>query len=473
MRPERSATEFYIWPRGFSKTTNAERAVIALAARGFKYILYVKETQDQANDAVQNIAAVLESPEVERHYPLLSQRQVNKFGHSKGWKRDRIRTASGTIVDAAGLDVSIRGLLLEGSRPDVIILDDIDGKEDTLRTTEKKIRRITSDIVPAGAPNRVILGLQNIINPHGVFTRLADLCPDHPADFLLDRFVSGPYPAVYDLEYEQSGVNASGKPVYRITGGTSSWPEARPIKMLEDELNQMGPTQFIEEKQNEVGALKGDLYANFDLTATVIDRPPLDIFEDVVVVCDPAVTAKDNSDSNGIRAGGRVADTYVTPDGRMLAPGTRVGLYAWEGRDTPDGMLTRALLKAVDLRASRVVLETNQGGDVWITAYDATWKKLVQDGQVPGNARKPVLMQVKASVGTGGKRERWQATLGSRERGEFVEARGTHDVLFASLKRLPQFKPFDTADADHWLDEVLKPNRATRRAGGYSAPNPY
>lgn len=102
MRPERSATEFYIWPRGFSKTTNAERAVIALAARGFKYILYVKATQDQANDAVQNIAAVLESPEVERHYPLLSQRQVNKFGHSKGWKRDRIRTASGVIIDAAG-----------------------------------------------------------------------------------------------------------------------------------------------------------------------------------------------------------------------------------------------------------------------------------------------------------------------------------------------------------------------------------
>lgn len=191
--PDRSATEFYIWPREFSKTTNAERAVIALAALGFRYILYVKETQDQANDAVQNIAAILESPEVERYYPLLSQRQVNKFGHSKGWKRDRVRTASGVIMDAAGLDTSIRGLLLEGDRPDVIVLDDIDGKEDTLKTTEKKIRRITSDIIPAGAPNRVIIGLQNIINPHGVFTRLADLDPEHPADFLMDRYVSGAF----------------------------------------------------------------------------------------------------------------------------------------------------------------------------------------------------------------------------------------------------------------------------------------
>lgn len=460
MRPHRTATKFYIWPRGFSKTTNAERAVIALAARGFKYILYVKETQEQANDAVQNIAAVLESPEVERYYPLLSQRQVNKFGHSKGWKRDRVRTASGTIVDAAGLDVSIRGLLLEGARPDVIFLDDLDGKEDTLKTTKKKIRRITSDIIPAGAPNRVVIGLQNIINPHGVFTRLADLAPEYPADFLMDRFVSGPYPAVYGLEYEQSGVNEHGRPVYRITAGTSSWPEARPISMLEEELNQMGPTMFVEEKQNQVGALQGKLYEGFDLKA--VPRPDPALFEDVVVVCDPAVTANDNSDSNGIRAGAR------------LVGGLRVGLYAWEGRDTVDGMLTRAIRKAVELKASRLVIETNQGGDTWVTSYNATWDAMVLDPGEPlvtPSTPKPRLKQVKASVGTGGKRERWQVTLGSRERGEFVEATGTHEVLFLALKRLPEYTPYDLADADHWLDEELKAPKNTRRPGGVHVPN--
>ena len=446
MSPERSATEFYIWPRGFSKTTNAERAVIALAAHGFKYVLYVKETQDQADDAVANIAAVLESPEVERYYPLLSQRQVGKFGNSKGWRRDRVRTASGVVVDAAGLDVSIRGLLLEGSRPDVIILDDLDGKHDTLRTTEKKIKTITSDIIPAGAPNRVVIGLQNIINPHGIFTRLADLAPEHPADFLMDRFVSGPWPAVRGLEYEQAGRNEHGRPVYRFTAGTSTWPEARPLPMLEAELNQMGPTQFVEEKQNEVGTLIGELYKGFVLDSLLIDAPPLEAFEDVMVVCDPAVTATDDSDSNGIRVGGRL------PDGRV------VGLYSWEGRDTVDGMLTRALLKAVEYRASRVALETNQGGDTWVTAYDATWRRLVdapEYSQVSMDTPKPRLEQVKASSATGGKRERWQVTLGARERGEFIEARGTHGVLFAALRRLPEHKPYDIADADSWLERLL------------------
>lgn len=457
MRPATSATDFYIWPRGFSKTTNAERAVIALAAHGFKYILYVKETQDRADDAVTNIAAVLESPEVERYYPLLSQRQVGKFGNSKGWRRDRVRTASGVVVDAAGLDVSIRGLLLEGSRPDVIILDDLDGKHDTLRTTERKIKTITSDIIPAGAPNRVVIGLQNIINPHGIFTRLADLDPEHPADFLMDRFVSGPWPAVRGLEYTQDGVNEHGRPIYRIIAGESTWPEARPLPMLEAELNQMGPTQFVEEKQNEVGTLLGELYKGFDLKP--VPRPPVEAFVDVVVVCDPAVTANDDSDSNGIRAGGRLPD------------GTRVGLYAWEGRDTVDGMLTRALLKAVGLAASRVVLETNQGGDTWVTAYNATWRQLVESAEYPHiteHTPKPRMKQVKASVATGGKRERWQITLGSRERGEFVEATGTHDVIFAALKRLPEHKPYDLADANYWLDEELKRPRTT--SGTISIP---
>jgi len=451
--PGRTATEIYIWPRGFSKTTNAERAVVRLAAAGFRYILYVKETQDQANDAVQNIGAVLESAEVESYYPLLSQREVNKFGNSKGWRRDRMRTASGVVVDAAGLDTSIRGLLLEGSRPDVILLDDLDSKEDTLRTTAKKIRTLTSSIIPAGASHRVVIGLQNIINPHGIFTRLADLDPEHPADFLMDRIVSGPHPAVRGLEFELTGQNAEGRPVYRITGGVSSWPEKMSLAALEAELNQMGPTQFIEEKQNEVGALTGNLYEGFDLDKTLVNAPDLSEFEDVAVVCDPAVTATDNSDSNGIRAGGRL------PGGRV------VGLYSWEGRDTTDGMMRRACKKAVELKASQLVIETNQGGDTWIAVYAQTWAALIAEGLIPASTPKPRLVQVKASTATGGKRERWQVALSARERGEFVEARGTHLALFASLKRLPEYKPYDLADADAWLREVL-----TRKTFKLEAP---
>lgn len=448
--PSTSRSGVFVWPRGFSKTSNARRAPIRLVTRGFGYGLYVQATQKMADDAVQNIGLMLQAPRLTRHYPDLGTVKRGKHGESKGWRRNRVWTDGGLIVDAAGLDTAVRGLNLEDRRPDFIIFDDIDGRHDTLKTTEKKLEVIRDSILPAGAPNATVMVLQNIITPHGVVTRLADANPDYPADFLMDRYVSGPHPAVIGLEYEQRGVNEHGRPLYVITAGTSTWPEARPIRpTLEAELNQFGPSSFIREKQNEVSEQTGSMYAEFDLRA--IDPPALSEFEDVVVVCDPAVTSTDQSDANGIRVGGR------------LPIGLIVGLYSWEGRDTVDGMLTRALLKAVEYGASTVVLETNQGGDTWITAYDATWRKLTESGQIPPSTRKPRLAQVKASTATGGKRERWQVALGARERGEFVEARGTHDALFSALRRLPEHKPYDLADADAWLERFL--SRRPQKSG--------
>lgn len=458
-RPDQSATGVFIWPRGFSKTTNAERAVVRFAAAGFKYILYVKGTQEASDDAVQNIEAILGGEQVGAHYPLLADRAVNKYGNSKGWRRNRLRTAAGVIVDAAGLDTKIRGLLIEGQRPDVIIIDDVDDTNDDERATAKKLRKIKSDIIPAGAPNRVIMAVQNLINPHGIFTRLAGVNPDHPADFLLERTVSGPHPAVVGLEYALEP-QPDGRRIYRITAGRSTWPEGRPIAALESEMNEIGADTFIEEKQHEVMNFKGSLYEGLDLDSLLVDFPPLELLEDVHVWVDPAVTDTKDSDSNGIRAGGRF------PDGRV------VGLYSWEGRDSVENMMERGILKAVELRASTLGVETNNGGDTWITVYNAVWEKLVARGAIAPNTPKPRFRQVKATSETGGKRERWQLARAARERGEFVEAIGTHETLFKALRRLPERKPYDLADVDEWLRQALHRPAPGRRPGGHSVSSP-
>jgi hypothetical protein len=101
---------------------------VALGAREKRrYALYVSMTQEQADDHVANVAALLESPAIAAHYPALGQRLVGKFGNPKGWRRNRVRAASGFTVDAIGLDTAARGIKLEDARPDLIILDDIDG----------------------------------------------------------------------------------------------------------------------------------------------------------------------------------------------------------------------------------------------------------------------------------------------------------------------------------------------------------
>jgi hypothetical protein len=124
-----------------AKSTNAEAAVIDLGARGVRrYCWYVSATQDKADSHVENIAGMLESPQVSRYYPNLGQRMMGKFGNSKGWRRNRLRTASGLTVDSLGLDTGARGVKIEDARPDLIIFDDVDELHDTSVTTHKKSR---------------------------------------------------------------------------------------------------------------------------------------------------------------------------------------------------------------------------------------------------------------------------------------------------------------------------------------------
>ena len=92
-----------------------------------RYCVYVRETQDQANDSVSNIRGMLESDRLGVYYPAMGQPSLGKFGQKQGWRRERLQTASGFIVDALGLDTAARGLKIGVQRPDLIIFDDIDG----------------------------------------------------------------------------------------------------------------------------------------------------------------------------------------------------------------------------------------------------------------------------------------------------------------------------------------------------------
>ena len=208
-----------IWSRGGGKTTTAETACTALGVRGARrYAWYVSETQDKADKNVENIAVQLESDPIASHYPRHANRKVSKYGTSRGWRRNRLRTAGGFTIDAVGLDTAARGLKVEERRPDLIVLDDVDGKHDTLATTAKKIATITTSILPAGAVNVAVFFVQNLIIRDGVASRIAD----GRADFLADRIVSGPYPAVHGLEYEWTE-ELGGFRRAVITGGTPTW----------------------------------------------------------------------------------------------------------------------------------------------------------------------------------------------------------------------------------------------------------
>lgn len=430
IEPERTApTLVAIWPRGGAKSTSAELACCFLGAFGKRrYGWYISETQSQADDHVGNVAAMLESEGMARYHPKMAERSVGKYGNSKGWRRERLRTADGFTIDALGLDTGARGIKLDEARPDFMILDDLDRQTDSPDTVARKISILTKSVLPAGADHLVVLAIQNLVHDAGIFARLADLA-EEPADFLADRIVSGPYPALLSPAYEER----AGR--WFVVAGEPTW-QGQDIAACQRMVDRIGLSAFKVESQHEVDVFEGGLFQNVAFQHCRPDQVP-DLVRTVVWV-DPAVSETDKSDSHGIQADGIDAKKRV------------YRLRSWEGITSPRESLRRALLIALEVKAQHVGVETDQGGDTWRSVYREAWRSLAEDGMVPKGAVCPRFASEKAGAGQGPKVERAQRMLADYERGNIVHVLGDHAALEKSLRRFPVREPHDLTDAAFW-----------------------
>ncbi len=422
-----------MWARGGAKSTTAEMGVVNLAARGIKkYCLYICETQDQADAHVSNIATLLESDALSKAYPGLGDRLMGKYGNAKGWRRNRLRTQSGFTVDALGVDTAARGIKLDEQRPDLMVFDDLDGELDTVATTDKKEKIITSSLIPAGSEDLTIIGIQNLIHANGVFARLAD----GRADYLKNRTISGPIPAIYDFAYD----TIDGHTV--ITGGKPSW-EGQSIEACQRRIDDMGITAFLSECQHDTEPPAGGMFSHLTYTHCNPDEVP-DLVK-TVVWCDPAVTDTDRSDAHGIQADG------------IDSKGVIYRLRSYEARSTPLDTLKKAIEWSIELGALEVGVETDQGGDTWKSVYKEACRELGID-----LTKAPKFRSEKAGT-IGPKAQRASQMLTDYERGgRIVHVIGTHQVLERALRRFPIMKPYDLVDAAFWSWRALRPAKKKR-----------
>ena len=236
------------WPRGGGKSTTIELACAYLGAQPHPqrhFVLYVSETQAQADAHIQSIARMLEQVGV--------RRAVNEYGASRGWRHQELRTASGFNVMAFGLDAGMRGIKLDAYRPDIIIGDDIDGRHDTAQTTQKKIETLTESILPAGSPDVAVIVVQNLVHRDSIMSQLCD----GRADFLNDREPPTVEQAVAGLEYRQE-TDPDGRRRYVITAGEPTW-EGQNLATCERQLNAWGSHAFLREAQQDVRQSDGGL----------------------------------------------------------------------------------------------------------------------------------------------------------------------------------------------------------------------
>ena len=414
-----------IWPRGSGKSTTAELVTTYLGATGKRfYGWYISSTQALADLHVESIGALIESQIFSEYYPKMANRQIGKFGNVRGWRRNRLRASNGFTIDALGLDTGARGSKIEEQRPDFIILDDIDEVTDSEAITLKKIKTITTSILPAGSSDVTVLAIQNLILNDGFFGKLAN----KKADYLTDAIISGPYPAIYGLQTEQ----LNGR--FIIVDGQASW-QGQDLETCQQQIDTWGYTAFLREAQHIIKE-EGSLFSHINFQRIEPSKVP-DLVRKICVV-DPAVTSTDNSDSHGINISG------IDGDGRIYH------IFSFEKVVSPKESLEIAIRESIKNKVETLFVEVNQGGNLWQYLYN----EIVAEMEVEELA--PTFQELKVTSSDGSKIERANGMLADYEKGNIFHVKGTHDVLETALARFPIRKPYDLVDASVHCHRELK-----------------
>jgi hypothetical protein len=112
--------------------------------------------------------------------------------------------------------------------------------------------------------NATTLFCQNLIHKDSIASRLAD---PKRADYLADRIISGPHPAIRNLEYIQE---PSGK--WTITNGVPTWA-GMDLSVAQRWLTKLGLAAFLMELQHEVHtAIAGAIFKEYNELYHVITR---------------------------------------------------------------------------------------------------------------------------------------------------------------------------------------------------------
>ncbi len=335
-----------LWPRGGGKSTSAELATTALGLRQMRsYALYVCETQEQADKHVATIASQLEAIGVER--------AVNKYGSSRGWRRNRLWTATGFVVDALGLDTASRGLKVDDKRPDLIVLDDIDGLHDTKDATDKKQETLTQTVLPTGTGDCAVLAVQNMVHRDSIFERLTK----QPAPFLVDRILSGPFMALVGFSYDYDPATER----YRVLGGVPTWA-GQSAQDCENAINTGGIIAFKRESQHDLGDAEGALWQSANIEKHRVAVAPELVR--VVVALDPSATSNKTSDECGIVVAGKGRDDHAY----VLADLSEI--------NTPSGWARTGLEAFRRYLADHIYGEGNNGGEMVETVLRLVGKEL-------------------------------------------------------------------------------------------------
>ena len=267
---------FPVWPRGHMKSTLAEKMVVvdAMLASAYGqpgYALYVARSKDKVETHIANIEKILSEPAIRKWNPKLSNPQKSTTtNQQKKWTSTFLKAECNYSIQGGSLDSGLAGSRVDDTRPTIILLDDIDGREDSPVIAEFRLKQLTTEILPMRQADTLVFFAQNLISRYSTMYRIVS----NQARVLTNRKPSKPVPAVLNLKTEERLVDGIIKDMY--VSGEPTW-KAWDAPRIQDEIDTEGLESFLREAQHEVEESKqGQIFYNYDDNIHAISQSEFD-----------------------------------------------------------------------------------------------------------------------------------------------------------------------------------------------------
>lgn len=275
-------------------------------------------------------------------YPELCTPARKQTGQTLADRQGMLHTQGGFIFAAKGIEGSNLGLKVGSQRPDLIILDDIEPDEAKYSATlaEKRLGTLLDALVPLNLYARMLIS-GTVTMPESITHQIVKAAQGVEVA-----------PWIKDIGLQCHWYNA----IQVNDDGTerSAWPEKWPLA----ELQAMRHTRsYAKNYLNDPMARDGSYWTSDDFRYGELDG-----VTKVGLFVDPAITARKTSDFTGLAVVG-----WAPEQG---GPGRVVVLHA-EGVRLTGQPLRQHILKLLARfeRVKRVIVEVNQGGDLWLEVF--------------------------------------------------------------------------------------------------------
>lgn len=263
-------------------------------------------------------------------------------------QQDMLQTRAGFTFAARGMDCASLGLKVDEARPDTIILDDVEPDESSYSAylVQKRLTTMTDAVLALNIYARVVL-VGTVTMPGSIVHQLvkAGKGEEHPEWIDDEKF------QVH--HYRPIAVNDDGTE-------RSIWPEKWPLAWLQSRRHTR---EYAKNYDNDPQGHDGGYW-----TTETFEYGTVEAVTRRVLVIDPSVTSRDRSDRTGIAIVG-----YSPSEDRVVvehAEGVRlVG--------DPLRAHLHNLIRGHPGTIHGIVIEVNQGGDLWRTILGPLGLKIV------------------------------------------------------------------------------------------------